>query len=161
MDHIPPTTGVSTPIHTEVPHTRAEKEPPLPDDQNSVIFPHASGRTGLTPAAGGAALAQLRQHHLERTTIFRASSHGDLKTLAIIVDAGTDICKLPQTQPHDVWVVRDAAVDFQILQRLAKQPLHKATDSSLGTQALHLWVALQNLPGHFVLHLTQSSIATA
>ena len=49
----------------------------------------------------------------------------------------------------------DAAVDFQIVRRLARQPLHKATDSSLGTQALHLWTALQRLPKHVVLHLVK------
>ena len=133
---------------------------PQPDNQNTVIFADASGTTGLTPAAAGAALAlrpeetgQLRQHHLTGTTIFGASSHGELKTLAMIVDAVTAISKLPQSQPHHVWVVVDAAVDFQIVRRRAKQPLHKAADSSLGTQALHMWVALRNLPKHFVLHL--------
>ena len=44
-------------------------------------------------------------------------------------------------------------MDSQIVQRLSKQPLHKAADSSLGTQALHLWVALRILPGHFILRL--------
>ena len=49
----------------------------------------------------------------------------------------------------------DAAVDFQIVRRLARQPLHKATDSSLGTQALHLWTALRCLPKRVVLHLVK------
>ena len=44
-------------------------------------------------------------------------------------------------------------MDFQIVRRFARQPLHKATDSSLGTQALHLWVPLRNLPRHIVLYL--------
>ena len=133
---------------------------PRPDNQNTVIIADASGTTGLTPAAGGADPAlrpdesgQLRQHHLTGTSIFGASSHGELKTLAIIVDVVTAISKLPQTQPHPVWLVIDAAMDIQIVRRLAKQPLHKGTDSSLGTQALHLWVAFRNLPGDFVLHL--------
>ena len=42
---------------------------------------------------------------------------------------------------------------FQISQRLTRPPIHRATDSSLGTQALHLWLALRNLPGHIVLRL--------
>ena len=46
-------------------------------------------------------------------------------------------------------------MDFQIVRRLARQPLHKATTSSLGRQALHLWVALRTLPGHIFLHLTK------
>ena len=127
---------------------------PLVDNENTVLFADASGTWGLTLAAGGAALelqsyetGQLRQHHLTGTTIFGASLHGELKTLAIIVDAITATSKLPQSQRHHIWVVIDAAVDFQIVQRLARQPLHKATDSSLGTLALHLWVALRNLPG--------------
>ena len=133
---------------------------PLPDGQNTIIFADASSMMGLTPAAGGATLelrpdatGQLRQHHLTGTTIFRASSHGELKTLAIIVDAVTAVSKARQDQPHHVWVVIDAAVDLQIVRRLARQPLHKATGSSLGTQALHLWVAPGNQPGHIVLHL--------
>ena len=115
---------------------------------------------GLTPAARGAALelrpdaaGPLRQHHLTETTIFGASSHRELKTLAIIVDAITAVSKAPRDQPHHVLVVIDAAVDFQIVRRLARQPLHKAADSSLGAQALHLWVAVRNLPGQIVLHL--------
>ena len=31
----------------------------------------------------------------------------------------------------------------------------KATDASLGTQALHLWAALQEVPGQVVLHLVK------
>ena len=69
------------------------------------------------------------------------------------MDAVTANSKLPQSQPHNVWVLIDAVVDLQMVWHLAKQPLHKATDSSLGTQALHLWMALQNLPGHFVVRL--------
>ena len=133
---------------------------PRPDDQNTIIFADASSRIGLRPAADGAALelrpektGQLRQHNLTGTTIFKASWHGGLKTLAIIVDAVTPISKSPRDQPHHVLVVIDAAVDFQIVRRLDRQPLHKATNCSLGTQALHLWVALQNLPGHIVFHL--------
>ena len=46
-------------------------------------------------------------------------------------------------------------MDFQIFSKLVPQPLHKATDSSLGTQALHLWTALRCLPKHVVLHLVK------
>ena len=198
MDCVTPESGVSTPIHTQLPHTRARKEPrlrtdecggdgdhaprdrslrrlpdqaschhtlghhggaarvhayqltlpchvPRPDDQNIIIFADAFGTMGLTPAAGRVApdlpldeTGQLRQHHLTGTTIFGASSHGELKTLAIIVDAVTAASKTPRDQPQHVWVVIHAAVDFEIVRRLARQPMHKATGSSLGTQALHL-----------------------
>ena len=66
---------------------------------------------------------RLHQGHLTGATIFGDSSHGEPKTLAIVVDAVND-------QTHHVWVVVDAAVDVQIVRRLARQPLHKATDSS-------------------------------
>ena len=44
-------------------------------------------------------------------------------------------------------------MDFQIIRKLARQHLHRATNSSLGTQTLHLWAALRRLPKHVVLHL--------
>ena len=127
-----------------------------------VIFEDAFGTTSLTPTAGGAALelkvdttGQLHQHHLKGATIFGASSHGELKTLAIVVDAINDTHQEPRDHTHHVWVVVDAAVDFQIVRRLAQWPLHRATDSSLDTQALHLWTALRRLPKNVVLHLVK------
>ena len=44
-----------------------------------------------------------------------------------------------------VWFVVDATVDTHLLLRTARQPLHKATATSLGTQALLLWKALRSL----------------
>ena len=133
---------------------------PCPDDRNTVIFADALGTTNLTPAAGGAAFelrtdaaGRLRQHLLTGATISGASSHGELKTLAIIVDAINDAHQQPRDHAHHVRVVLDAAVDFQIVLKLARQPLHKATEASLVTQALHLWVALRRLSKHVVLHL--------
>ena len=52
-------------------------------------------------------------------------------------------------------VVVDAAVDFQIIRKLALQPLHQATHSSLDTQALHLWATLRRLPKHVALHFVK------
>ena len=98
---------------------------------------------------------RLRQHHLTAATIVGASSHGELQTLAIIVDAVHDAHQQPRDDRHHVWVVIDATVDLQIVRKLARQPLHKATDSSLRTEALHLWVALRRLPKHVVLHLVK------
>ena len=135
---------------------------PQPDNHKTIIFADASGTTSLTPAAGGAELelkvdttGRLHQHHLTGATIFEASSHRELKTLAMVVDAVNNTNQEPRDHAHHVWVVVDAAVDFQIVRRLAQQPLHKATDSSLGTQALHLWTALRRLPKHVVLHLVK------
>ena len=76
-----------------------------------------------------------------------------VKALAIFVDTVNDTHQEPRDHVHHVWVVVDAGVDFQIVGNLAWQRLHKATDSSLGTQALHLWTALRRLPKHVVLHL--------
>ena len=116
----------------------------------------------LTLAAGGAALklqtdatGRLHQHHLTGATIFGASSHGELNTLAIIVDAVNDDHQQPPDHTHHVWVVVDAAVNFEIIRKMARQPLHKATDSSLGTETLHLWAALRRLRKHVVLHLVK------
>ena len=134
----------------------------LGPDTNTIIFADASGTTSLTPAAGGGAselkvdrTGRPHQHHLTGATIFGASSHGELKTLAIVVDAVNDTHQEPRDHAHHVWVVADAAVDFQIVRRLARQPLHKATDFTPGSQALHLWTALQRLPIHVVLHLVK------
>ena len=38
------------------------------------------------------------------------------------------------------------------------KPLHKVTHFNLGTQALYLWAALQNLPGYVVLHLFKQEL---
>ena len=48
--------------------------------------------------------------------------------------------QLPAHLPHivRVWFVVDATVDTHLLLRIAKQPLHKATATSSGTQALLL-----------------------
>ena len=87
------------------------------------------------------------------TTTFGVSSQGELKTLAIISDTISAACRQPPGHTRHFWVSVDAAVDFQIMRRIAKQPLHKATDSSPGIEALHQWVALRNLPECVVLHL--------
>ena len=90
-----------------------------PEDHNTVIFADASGTTSLTPAAGGAALelkvdttGGLHQHHLTGATIFGASSHGELKTLAIVMDAVNDTHQETRDHTHYVLVVVDASVDF-------------------------------------------------
>ena len=135
---------------------------PRTDNQKTIIFADASGTASLMLAAGRAALelrpetaGWLGQHLLTGTTIFGASPHGELKTLAFIMNAINTTHGHPQGDTHHVWVVVIAPVDYQIIARLARQPLHKATDSSLGTQALHLWAALRSLPRHVILHLVK------
>ena len=104
-------------IHAYQP--RMPRRLPHPDNHNTIIFADASGTPSLTPAAGGAALelkvdttGRLHQHHLTWATIFGASSHGELKTLAIVVDAVNDTHQEPRDPTHHVWVVVDAAVDL-------------------------------------------------
>ena len=89
------TTEQGARIHAYQPTTPCRL--PCPDDHNTVIFANASGTKSLTPAAGGAALefwtdaaGRLHQHQLTRATIFGASSHGEPKTLAIIVNTVND-----------------------------------------------------------------------
>ena len=64
---------------------------------------------------------------------------------------------LPALLPHIllVWFVVDATVDTHLLLRIARQPLHKATATSLGTQALLLWKALRSLPPYVGLHIVK------
>ena len=152
------TTEQGAHVHAYQPTTPCRM--PCPDDHNTVIFADASSTTSLTQAAGGAAVVlrtdaadRLHQHNLTGATIFGASSQGQLKTLVIIVDTVNDTHQQLRDHAHHVWVVVDAAVDFQIIRKLARQPLQRATDSSLGTQALHLWDALRRLPKHVILHL--------
>ena len=154
------TTEQGARVHAYQPTTPCR--PPCPDDRNTVIFADVPGTLNLGPAAGEAALelrtdtaGRIHQHHLTRATILWASSHGDLKTLAIIVDAVNDAHQQQQDHTQHMWVVLDAAVDFQSVRKLARQPLHKATNSSLRTQALLLWAPLRRLPKHVVLHFVK------
>ena len=78
------TTEQGAPVHAYQPTTPCRL--PCPDDRNTVIFADASGTRSLTPAAGVAVLefptdeaGRLHQQHLTGATIFRASSHGELK----------------------------------------------------------------------------------
>ena len=69
------------------------------------------------------------------------------------MDAVIDTHEQPRDHAHHAWVVVHAAVDLVIVCKLARQPLHKATNSSLGTQLLHLSAALRRLLKHVVLHV--------
>ena len=91
-------------------------------------------------------------HHTGHTT-YGASSHGELGAMA---DAIAEIAThLPAHLPHvvRVWFVVDATVDTHLLLRMARQPPHKATATSLSTQALLLWKALRSLPPYVQLHI--------
>ena len=51
----------------------------------------------------------------------------------MILEAINTFHRQPQDHAHHVSVVVEAPLDLHIILRLARQPLHKATDSSLGT----------------------------
>ena len=132
---------------------------PLPADQ--LFFTDASGESALTPITGGATLQLTHtgghyhtDHHTGHTT-YGASSHGELGAMA---DAITEIAAhLPAHSPHiiRVWFVVVATVDTHLLLRIARQPLHKATATSLSTQALLLCKAFRSLPPYVQLHIVK------
>ena len=112
-----------------------------------LFFTNASGESAFTPITGGAT-RQLNHtgghlhmdHHTGHTT-YGASSHREVRAMAdVIAEIATH---LPTHLSHvfRVWFVVDATVYTHLLLRIARQPLHKATATSLGTQALLLWRA--------------------
>ena len=66
-----------------------------------------------------------------------------------MADAITEVATyVPADLPHivRVWLVVDATVGTHLLLRIARQPLHKATATSLSTRALLLRKALRSIP---------------
>ena len=151
------TTGLA--IYTYLPMNPCRLPQPSPADR--LFFTDASGESALTPINGRATLQLTHtgghyhmDHHTGHTT-YRASSHGELGVMA---DAIAKIAtRLPAHLPHIVRVrfVVDATVDTHLLLRIARQPLHKATATSLGTPALLLWKALCSLPPSVQLHIVK------
>ena len=113
------------------------------------------------PITGGASLQLIHtrghyhmDHHTGHTT-YGASSHRELGAMA---DAIAEIAvHLPAHLPHivRVWFVVDATVDTHLPLRIARQPLHKATETSLGTQALLLWKVLRSILPYVQLHIVK------
>ena len=64
--------------------------------------PHPSGQGGRPLELKANTTGRLHQHHLTGATIFGASSHGELKTLAIVVDAVNDTHQEPRDHTHHV-----------------------------------------------------------
>ena len=96
-------------------------------------------------------------HHKGHTT-YGASSHGELGAVANAIAEITT--QLPAHLLHVVRVlfIVDATVDTHLLLRIARQPLHKANATILGTQALLLWKALRSLPPYVQLHIVKQEI---
>ena len=155
MAHV--TTGLATYAYLPMNPCRL----PQPSPADLLFFTDASGESALTPITGGATLQLThtgghyhRDHHTGHTT-YGASSHGELGAMA---DAIAGIAThLPAHLPHvvRVWFLVDATVDTHLLLRIARQPLHKATATSLGTQAVLLWKPLRSLSPWVQLHIVK------
>ena len=91
------------------------------------------------------------EHHTG-TTIFGASSQGELRTMA---DAVTATPPPTTVRPRNIWVVVDATVDIHLTRRLADLPLHKALESGLTTQALGLLMAFKGMHPQDALHIVK------
>ena len=134
---------------------------PQPSPVGLVFFTDASGESALTPISGRATL-QLNHtgghyhmdHHTGRTT-YGASSHGELQTMADAIAKIADIPPVLLPRVIRVWLVVDTTVHTHLLLRIARQSLHKATATSLGTQAVMLWKALCSLPPYVLLHIVK------
>ena len=147
-------TAQENPIY--VYHPTAIARLPIPSDTDIIYFTDASGTQQRTPTVGCASVRVIRhadglhvEHHTG-TTIFGASSHGELRTMA---DAVTATPPPTAVRPRNIWVVVDATVDIHLTRRLADLPLHKALESGLTTQALGLWMPFKGMHPQDALHI--------
>ena len=132
-------------IYAYLPMNSCRLQQPSPADL--VFLTDASVESALTLLTGEATLQLThtevhyhRDHHTGHTT-YGAYWHGELGAMAegITRVAAT----LPAHPQHivGVWFVMDATV-----LRKVRQPVHRATATSLETQALMLWTAVHSLP---------------
>ena len=131
---------------------------PIPSDTDIIYFTDASGTQQRTPTVGCASVRITRhadglhvEHHTG-ATIFGASSHGELRTMA---DAVTATPQPTTIRPRNIWVVVDATIDIHLTRRLADLPLQKALESGLTTQALGLWMAFKGMHPQDALHIVK------
>ena len=152
-----PTTGLA--IYAYLPMNPCRlRQPSL---AGLLFFTDASGETAITPITGGGTLQLIQtdgHYHMDHCTghtAYWASSHGELGAMADAL--ARFAAHLPALVPHVVrdWFIVDATVDTHLLLRIARQPLHKATAISLGTQALLLWKALRSLPPYVQRHIVE------
>ena len=139
-------TAQGNPIY--VYHPTAIARLPIPSNTDIIYFTDASGTQQRTPTVGCASVRITRRadglhvEHHTGATIFGASSHGGLRTVA---DAITATPPPATIQPRNIWVVVDATVDMHLTRRLADLPLHKALESGLTTQGFG---TMDGLQGH-------------
>ena len=147
------TTGLA--IYAYLPMSRNHHQPTY----SSSLTPQAN--LPSRPSPGGATLQLThtgRHYHMDhstRHTTYGASFHGELGAMAKAIAKIAIL--LPAHLPHvvRVWFPVNATVDTHLLLRIARQPLHKATATSLGTKALLLWIALRSLPPYVQLHIVK------
>ena len=136
---MPTRTAQGNPVYVYHPTSIARL--PVPSDTDIIYFTDASRTQQRTPTVGCASVCitrsadSLHVGHHTGATIFGASSHGELSTLA---DAITATPPPATIRPRNIWVVVDATVDIYLSRRLADLPLHRALESGLTTQALGL-----------------------
>ena len=139
-------------------HPTAIARLPVPSDTDIIYFTDASGTQQRTPTVGCASVRITRRAdglhvaHNTGATISRASSHGELRTLADAVTATPPPAKI---RPRTIWVVVDATVDIHLTRRLVHLPLHKALESGRTTQALGLWMTFRGMHPQDALHIVK------
>ena len=149
-------TAQGNPIY--VYHPTAISRLPIPSDTDIIYVTDASGTQQRTPTVGCASVRitwhadGLHVEHHTGATIFRASSHGELRTLA---DAVTATPPPATIRPRNFWLVVDATVDIHLTRRLLDLPPHKTLESGLTTQALGLWVAFRGMHPQDALHIVK------
>ena len=141
----PLTTGLA--IYAYLPMNQCPLPQPSAADQ--VFFNNASGESALTSTIGRATL-QLTytegHYHMDHHTTHGASSHGEPVALARAITRLAATLPAYLTCVVRVWFVVDATVDTHL-----PEPLHKATATSISTQALMLWKVLRSLPPYVQL----------
>ena len=149
-------TAQGNPIY--VYHPTAIARLPIPSHTDIIYFTDASGTQQRTPTVRCASVRITRhadglhvEHHTG-ATIFGASCHGELRTMA---DAVTATPPPTTIRSRNIWAVVDATVDIHLTRRLADLPLHKALESGLTTQALGLWMAFKGMHPQDALHIVK------
>ena len=128
-------------------HPTAIARLPIPSDTDIIYFTDASGTQQRTPTVGCASVRitwhadGLHVEHHTGTTIFGASSHGELPALA---DAVTVTPPPTTIRRRNILVVVHATADIHLTRRLADLPLHKA----LGPASPHKRWGFGWLQGH-------------
>ena len=149
-------TAQGSPVY--VYHPTAIARLPIPSDSDIVYFTDASGTQQRTPTVGCASVRLtghadgLHVEHHTGATVFEASSHGELRTLADAVKATPSPATI---RSRNIWVVVDATIDVHLTRRLADLHLHKALGSGLNTQALGLWMAFRGMHPQDALHIVK------